>query len=524
MRYLIRVLVLSILGAIAVMSRASVSLPPVFSAGMVLQRERDAAIWGQASPREKIQVLFRGVVASTVANDAGHWNARIATGAAGGPFEIKVTATNTISVPDVWVGEVWIASGQSNMERKVGQDNSAEDLADARAQAPDPLIRMFTVERNAVSDGRGADVRGSWAGAAPENVETFSSVGYFFARKLRRELNIPIGIIHSSWGGTNAESWLSREALEPLPAFKRSTRNFEKRRLAYEEQLAAIRSRPVGEQSLSASVAPIAPNSLFNGMIAPLAPYAFEGVIWYQGEANIGNGSEYRDLLAALINDWRALWRREFPFLIVQIAPYRAVVTASAESNSALLRDSQRYVAHTLRNSGLVVTADLGHECDVHPTPKKPVGERLAALALRDSYARSIVASGPRPIRACYENGKVRIWFEDIGAGLVAPEWVKSSPKKDRQGYEGYAWRTKPIGEVEGRRKVLDFFLAGEDHVFHSAQATIDGTTVLVSSDIASSPKFVRYGWQEHPIGNLFNADGFPASPFQIEVLQGSWR
>jgi len=500
---------------------AAVSLHALFSDGMVLQRDRAVAIWGKAEPEEKVTVSFRGAEKSATADRAGRWQISIPSGGAGGPFHLDVkTAADTHSL-QAWVGEVWMASGQSNMERRVGQDNSADDLADASAQAPEPTIRMFTVQRAMEPERPANDIRGSWLPASAETVKEFSSVAYFFARKLSRELHVPIGIIHTSWGGTYAEAWLSREALEPTPTAARFRLNYQKRLSAYEEQLAAFERLDAGaKKNATPPSAPIAPSSLYNGMIAPLAPYTLRGAIWYQGEANIGNGYEYRDLLTALIMDWRKLWHDAFPFFIVQIAPYRAVVEHPTESNSALLRESQRFVAQNVENTGLVVTSDLGHECDVHPIPKRPVGERLAALALNRAYARPVVATGPNPKRAIREGNAVRISFDGVGGGLVAREWEKSQPKRDRQNYLGYAWRAKPVLVDERAVRLLDFSLAGDDRVFRRAEARIDGETLLIASAEVSDPKFVRYGCQEHPIGNLFNREGFPASPFEVAVVR----
>ena len=509
----------AILTVFAASAHGKAALANLFSDGMVLQRERTVAVWGQAAPGENVTVRFRGAEKTAAADRAGRWQVYIPTGDAGGPFPLEVKSEAAMQSLRAWVGEVWIASGQSNMERRVGQDNSADDLADALSQAPAPTLRMFTVQRAMEPEQPAKDVRGTWQEASPETVREFSSVGYFFARKLSRELNVPVGIIHTSWGGTYAETWLSREALDPTPTAERYRTNYQKRLKAYQEQSAAFELLDHdARRKATPPSAPVAPSSLFNGMIAPLAPYTFQGVIWYQGEANIGNGYEYRELLTALITDWRKLWQTTFPFLIVQIAPYRAVVDHPTESNSALLRESQRYVTQHVENTGLVVTSDLGHECDVHPIPKKPVGERLAALALKRTYGRSVVASGPNPQRVQIEGRSVRIDFEDIGSGLVSREWEKSQPKRDRQDYLGFAWRAKPVSATAPAPELLDFTLAGEDRVFHPAEAHIHGEAVVVSSPQVSAPRFVRYGWQEHPIGNLFNREGFPATPFEAAV------
>jgi len=442
---------------------ADVRLPSIIGDHMVLQRELPVKVWGWADPLEKVTVTLAEQRASTVADAAGRWQVVFSPVASGEPLEMTIEGKNTIKLSDILVGEVWVCSGQSNMQWSVQASNNAEEEI---AAAKFPQIRLFTVARN-VAAHPVDDCQGQWQPCSPETVPGFSAVGYFFGRMLHKELGVPVGLINSSWGGTIAEAWTGAEGLVKEPDFV-----------------------PILQRG--AVFKPNAPNQasvLFNGMIHPLIPLGIRGAIWYQGESNCGRAAQYQKLFPALIRNWRSEWGQgDFPFLFVQLAPFRYV--KADPRNCAELREAQRLTLQQVPNTGMAVTTDIGNVKDIHPRNKQEVGRRLALWALAKTYGKDVVYSGPLYREMKIEEGKVRIFFDHVGGGLVA----KGGP-------------------------LTHFEVAGEDGKFVPAEAIIDANTVVVWNKEVPKPVAVRFGWRDDAEPNLFNAEGLPASPFRTDDL-----
>lgn len=638
--------------------RAEVRLPAIIGDNMVLQQGMKVRIWGSANAGENVAVTFAGKTLNTVADGNGRWQILLGPLESGGPSELIVKGDNVLTIKNVLVGEVWICSGQSNMEWPLSNTTNAKEVA---AQANYPEIRLFRVEHR-TSASPLADVEGRWVVTTPEEAADFSAVGFYFGRELHQRLKVPIGLVHSSWGGTPAEAWTSREALISTPELKPildkyesslnalpQTKEAHARAMAqWEEQnlyvdagnkgealgyakptvaadgwstmelpklfeaagllidgavwfrrvlqlpetwagkdlvlnLAAIddfdvtyfngtkigstgKETPNSHMVLRKYVVPgslvraganviavrvfdhageggfgrgemsIGPNGvvdaqpislrgawdykvelalepkrpnwesrpqavgvsnqsnpgvLYNAMIAPLAPFAIRGAVWYQGESNASRAYQYRTLFPLMIRNWRSAWGREFPFYFVQLANWRARKTEPDESDWAELREAQFM---TLRepHTGMAVAIDIGDGDDLHPPNKLDVGQRLAAWALARTYRQHVAPSGPLFDRFTIEGNKVRISFKHA-TGL----------------------KTRDDGPVKG------FAIAGPDRRFVWADARIDGNTVVVSNPRIKKPVAVRYGWADNPEVNLYNNAELPASPFRTDDWPG---
>jgi len=626
---------------------ADVTLPKIFSDNMVLQRNKQIPVWGWANPNEKITIQFDHQTKKTKADKNGKWMVKLDNESAGGPYQLIVKGKNTIIINDVLVGEVWICSGQSNMEMPIegwGKiNNYKEEIADANY----PMIRHFKVP-NKVSSVPLNDVSGgAWQICSPATAGDFSAVAYFFGRELYNKLKVPIGLLNTSWGGTIVETWTSRKAFENSDEFKnmiagmpsldldslakvktaeakkriealqgsltstdadrwkdiktddskwpqmqipnlwesqqigdldgivwfRKTINISaedagkaatlflsmiddndityvngvkvgntdgynvKRKYAIPpgilkegDNVIAVRVEDTGGgggiygdsadmkitigndvinlpgkwkyrvEKISDASTSVGPNSyptlLFNAMVNPLIPYAMEGVIWYQGESNAGRAFQYSKAFPLMINDWRSRWGEgDFPFYFVQLASFNA---ANGNSNSgstwAELRESQTKTL-SLPNTGMAVTTDIGNPTDIHPKDKQDVGKRLAAIAFHNVYGENNVYSGPMYQSMKTDGNKIRISFTNIGSGLMV---------KDKYGY------------------LKGFEIAGADKKFHYAKAYIDGSDVVIYADEVAVPVAVRYGWADDAgDDNLFNKEGFPASPFRTDIWKG---
>ncbi len=456
-----RFLSVALVWALADFVRADVTPNALFGDHAVLQRDMEIPVWGKAAPGEKITVRFAEKISTTtVAGPAGRWSARLPAQPAGGPFKLTFEGKNRIELDDVWVGEVWLCGGQSNMERQLGLRAGQQPIDNWRqevAVADYPQIRHFAVERTP-ADKPKDDTGGQWDVCSPRTVAQFTAIGYFFGRDLHRQLHVPVGLIHASWGGAAAESWMSPEAFtaatgQPLPP--RVWRNGHNRA-----------------------------TSLYQGMIAPLQPYAIRGVIWYQGESNATRAEAYRSLFPALIADWRRQWGQgDFPFLFVQLPPHPSLPPE--------MRDAQFHAWEVAPNTAMVVTTDIGDANDIHPTHKAPVGARLALAARALAYGENIEYSGPRFTSFSAEGARAVLHFDHLGGGLVAKD-----------------------GPLRG------FTISGDGKTFVPAAAEIVGDTVVVTAGGIANPVAVRYGWANVPDGNLFNATGLPASPFRAEVRE----
>lgn len=622
---------------ISVLANANIRMPLIFSDGMVLQRDKQIPIWGFADANESVEIHFNKQVKKTTADKNGKWTVNLSAEKAGGPFELTIIGKNKITIKNVLVGEVWICSGQSNMEFQVFKTmNGEKEIADANY----PMIRHFGVAQDLSGTPKDDLKQGKWEEANKKNVGNFTAVGYYFARKLYAELKIPIGIINTSWGGTNVETWTSREAFEKSPDFKAmiadvptlnvdSISKFYARKM--KERVEKIQGNPVssdnedsfkelsfndnswgelntpslwenqplgdldgvvwmrktitltaedlknkavlslakiddedityingieigrntqydlkrvysvpgnvlkegknviavrivdnsggggiyGEaQDLKLTIGSksipldgkwkfrvivvktaLSPNSypslLYNAMVNPLVPYGIQGVLWYQGEANVWRAAEYKKSFPLMINDWRTKFKQgNFPFYFVQLSTFDEFGGNSQKgSRWAELREAQ---SETLKvpNTGMAVTTDIGNAKDIHPTNKQDIGLRLAAIAMNNIYGKKQVHSGPTYKSQEIKGNQIVLTFDNIGSGLSTPNNV----------------------ELKG------FEIAGADKVFHSAKAIIKDNKVIVSNDQVQSPLAVHYGWADDDTAiNLFNKEKFPASPFRTD-------
>lgn len=466
---------------LAMASFADVRLPGIFSTNMVLQRNQSIPIWGWASPNEKITISLNQQTVKTKADKTGKWKVALKQEAAGGPYTLTVKGTNEIKVENVLVGEVWLCSGQSNMEMHVEHSSDKRYVPDMRA-ANNPMIRHIKIQ-NTVSDTPRADIAGGeWKlGNDSNTVREFTSVGYFFALKLYEELKVPIGLINSTWGGTVVETWTSREALDAADDFKGSVKT----------TFAAVKSASQNGEVWPNNY----PSLLFNGMINPIIPYAIKGALWYQGESNASRAHQYQKAFPLMISDWRARWKQgDFPFYFVQLASWEATHGNSTNGSTwAELREAQTATL-SLPNTGMAVTLDIGDTKDIHPANKKDVGLRLAAIALNNLYDKQREYSGPMFKSMNIDGNKAMITFSH-GDGL----WIK-----DNYGY------------------LKGFEVAGADQKFHYAKADIKDGRVIVYSDSVPAPVAVRYGWADDmPEANLYNSAGLPAVPFRTDKWKG---
>lgn len=622
---------------ISVLANANVRMPLVFSDGMVLQRNKEIPVWGFADANENVEVHFNKQIKKTQADKNGKWTLNLSPEKAGGPFELIIIGKNKISIKNVLVGEVWICSGQSNMEFQVVKTMNAQKEI---SSADYPMIRHFGVAQDLSGKPKDDLKQGKWEVANKENVGNFTAVGYYFARKLYSELKIPIGIINTSWGGTNVETWTSREAFEKSDEFKtmiadvpvmnvdsisklyatRMKERVEKiqgtpvstenensfKELSFDdhswgdlitpslwenqplgdldgivwmrktitlsaediknkatlslakiddEDITYVNGIEVGRNTqwdfkrvysvpanvlkegknviavrivdnsggggiygesedlkltIGSKIIPLdgkwkfkvivvktalSPNSypslLYNAMVNPLVPYAIEGVLWYQGEANVWRANQYKKAFPLMINDWRTKFKQgNFPFYFVQLSTFDEFGGNSQKgSRWAELREAQ---SETLKlpNTGMAVTTDIGNAKDIHPTNKQDIGLRLAAVALNNVYGKKQVYSGPTYKSQEIKGNQIVLTFDNIGSGL-------STPNND---------------ELKG------FEIAGADKVFYSAKAIIKDNKIIVSSDKVQNPVAVHYGWADDDTAiNLFNKEKFPASPFRTD-------
>jgi len=439
--------------------RAEVKLNPLFSDNCVLQQGMKVPVWGTAADDEEVTVSINGQNTKTRAKD-GRWSVTLDYLKAGGPYEMTVSGKNKIELKNVLVGEVWVCGGQSNMQWSVAQGETPKEIAAASAN---PKVRLFTVKRQGAPKPASevpVDTKaqlGTWLECNPETVINFTAVGYHFGRNLNKALDVPVGLINSNVGGTAAERWTNQEVLNKLPGFENAKGG-----------------------------------DLYNAMIVPLVPYGIKGAIWYQGESNTGAAYKYQTLFSGMIKNWRDDWKQgDFPFLFVQLAPFGNKGNKADTEGMfyAELREAQLKTAQKVKNAGMAVITDIGHETDIHPKPKEPVGERLALAAQGIAYGKKIEYSGPVYDKSEIKDGKVILSFTHVGKGLDA----KGGP-------------------------LVGFTICGEDRKFVKAEAVIQDDRVIVSSKDVAKPMAVRYGWANYMAGlNLYNKDGLPASPFRTD-------
>lgn len=485
-------------------ARADVKPHPLFSDNMVLQQGTDIVIWGKADAGEKVNVSLErksansgfAVGTSATADDKGNWSVKFGKQEAGTGYSIAIEGKNKIALKNVAVGEVWVCSGQSNMQWEFWRNNLGDQSKTVPAAAKNPNIRLMTLQRNTATtpqdefpvvtvnrEGtKGPDAPkvhyGKWLECEQASVQEFSVVAYYFGRDLEKALKVPVGLIVNSWGGMPCEAYTSLEALDAEPSLK----------------YLADRARTAAKQfeTDKKNAAPNTPTVLYNALIHPIIKFPVKGAIWYQGESNAGRAYEYRTLYPTMIKDWRARWKSDLPFIGVQLAPFGNGKNNSSGVTYAELRDAQLHATKVLPKVGIAVITDSGHETDIHPAQKEPAGARLALNARALAYGEKIVYLGPVYKDAKFASGAATLTFDHVGGGLVAKD-----------------------GDLVG------FTIAGKDGKFVPAKATIKGDTVVVSSEMVPEPTAVRYGWVNfaNPTLNFFNKEGLPATPFRTDDL-----
>jgi sialate O-acetylesterase len=508
---------------------AHIKLPAIFSDHLILQQKTKAQFWGWADPGEKItlQAGWPAKAVTTQTDPSGKWTLQVQTPSAGGPFVLTIKGSNSDSVQlhDVLIGEVWLCSGQSNMVFSLkGAKNAKEEIA----AADFPAIRYFSVTRQYASHDFDDSPGATWEKTTPKTAPGFSAVAYFFAKKIHRQMNVPVGIVYSAWGGTPAEAWTPAPAMEKdtilaryFTRWKYIQDNVGKDSAAWHEALAKWHQAHPGVDSADTkktddqfapsgdSKKPAEPQThyyfvrpwrepgvLFNGMIQPVIPYSIKGVLWYQGESNVNYSDEYYRLMDAMIQSWRAHWGTSarpanFPFYVVQISAFGY----ASLDNAARVREAEYEIMKKIPNTGTAVTADLGNMKDIHYTRKQEVGDRLARIALARDYGdKKLVYKGPEAKKAFAENGKVTIAFEPSAAALAAGDGMI-------KGFElGYPAPS------------------GDSILYTSAAAKIEGDKIIVWNEKISNPVEVRYAWLLVGEANLFNKEGIPAFPFSIKI------
>jgi len=440
---------------------ANVSLPNIFGDNMVLQRNSEVKIWGWGNPKEEIKLVssWNNQEYKVTANNQAQWELKIKTPEAGGPFTISIKGYNEVVLKNILIGEVWVCSGQSNMEMSAswGIDNGEEEAKNAT----NPNIRFFTVPKLTAITPQN-NLLGNWTESTPETMKNFSAVGYFFAKRLREDLkNVPIGLISSNWGGTPAEIWMPEEVVQ-------------------NDAVLLENAKKLNEQEYG----PRQPGRAYNAMIYPFVGFKIAGTLWYQGESNVGS-EVYDKTLSALITSWRKVWQEDFPFYFVQIAPYK---TGSNNFSNVTVRNSQRKVLKQVNTTGMVVISDVSDTIDIHPKDKKSVGIRLANLALANTYKKNIgLVNGPLFKDVKIEKNKAIVSFNDA---------------------DGLYFKNKTSNQFE---------VAGVDGIYYSAEASIKNNQVILTSKKVTSPAKVRFAWGNTIQSDLFNKVNLPASCFITE-------
>jgi sialate O-acetylesterase len=495
-------IILIALACLSMQAFAEVRLPKVFSDHMMLQRDQGNPIWGTDQPGRSIEVSIAGETVSTVTDDEGNWRTKLPALPEGGPHTIKVAGSSVVTVEDVLVGEVWFCSGQSNMQWPVEKSYGADvEIAAANHSS----IRLLTVKQlgtNVLQD----DIEGNWQVCSPQTVPAFSAVGYYYGQLLHQTLGVPVGLIDNSWGGSTAEAWISRSALEAsgeydemLELWDEQVANFdlaefEDYKKRYKTWADGGYKGPAMEwyRTVHPVDGQITPANIYNGMVHPLKGYGIRGVIWYQGESNRARAEQYRRLFPFLVEQWRKEWNQgDFPFYWVQLADFGNEVDVPVDDEWAELREAQTMALDALTNAGQAVIIDLGEGRDIHPRDKKTVANRLARWPLANDYGFDMACQSPRYKEMEVIGSKVCITLDH-----VSTEGLWSFDSHD----------------------VIGFSIAGADKNFVWAKAKIiDRSTVEIWSDEVETPAAVRYGWAQNPMLNLFDRNGLPVTPFRTD-------
>ena len=464
---------LATLAVLGMSARADVKLPSIFSSHMVLQQKQADKVWGWAAPGEEVSVRLDGlptpnfrVEKTTKAGNDGKWTVALDPMSAGGPYTMTIKGENTIILNDVLIGEVWICSGQSNMEWGLGGSNDG-DLEIQGANFPN--IRLITVPKLGTQTPKD-DFKGQWSRCTPATAGGFSAVAYFFGRQLHQTLGVPVGLIHDSWGGSSCETWINKDVM--------------KKDGKYDELLDKWKGHETEGDNQQ-------PGNLYNGQIKPIIGYGIKGAIWYQGETNASRAYQYRDLFPLMIKNWRDEWGiGDFPFYWVQLADFRDESAEPQESDWAELREAQTMTMSKLPNTGQAVIIDIGESIDIHPRNKVDVGKRLARWALAKDYGVKIACQSPTFKSMEVKDGKVLVKFDNVNGGLR---------KFDSPDIKGFA-------------------IAGPDKKFQWAKGKlVGGDTVELAIGDVKEPVAVRYAWANNPVCNLFDHQGLPATPFRTD-------
>ena len=464
-----KLFLLTALFAAATTISAKVVLPKIFASGMVMQQQTDANLWGEAKADAtvKIATSWNKKTVSVKAGNDGKWTAKIQTPVAGGPYSITFNDGEKTVIDNILVGELWICSGQSNMEMpmKGFKNQPVENAVEDILHSGDSKMRLFTVKRTSLFQPA-TDVVGEWKEASPEAVRNFSATAYYFGRELRRMLNVPVGLIVTSWGGSSCEAWMNRDWLKAFPQIE----------LPASQETIKSKNR-------TATV-------LYNGMLHPLVGISMRGVIWYQGEENVSRSGYYADLFSRMIKGWREEWKEgDFPFYYCQIAPYDYNIIGWGQYNSAFLREQQAKAEKMNKNVGMACLMDAGLEYGIHPRKKQLAGMRLALLALDKTYGiKGITSETARYKDVEFKGDTAVITFERAGMWVYGKDGLKSDL----------------------------FEVAGEDRVFHPAKAWIERSKLYVKCDEVKKPVAVRYAFKDWADGDLF-CDGLPVSSFRTD-------
>jgi sialate O-acetylesterase len=454
-----------LLASIGFTAQATITLPALFNSNMVLQQQADAAIWGSAGKNAPVVITTSWDKKKyTVKADAdGKWKTYVHTPKAGGPYDITITDGTPLKLTNVLIGEVWLCSGQSNMEMPVKGFRNQPILGsnDLLMEADDPELRLFRVER-AVANTPQTDCKAKWETCSPQSVKEFSAVGYMYAKILRARLKVPVGIMEATWGGTPIEGWMNTNSLKRVPY-------------------------GIKDAAPGANITRLEPTGLFNGMIAPLAGFALKGVLWYQGETNRDRPELYAGLMQSMVSEWRSLWNiGEWPFYYVQIAPY---LYPNGRPLVPYLREAQDKAQALIPNSGMVVVMDAGDEKTIHPANKTVVGNRLAYWALAKTYGREgLNYQSPTYKAMTIVTDTVKVSFNNAANGLTA-----------------YG------------KDITSFELAGNDKVFYPALARLTNEGVFLYSTQVKGPVSVRYAFKDWPQAELFSVEGLPVAPFRTD-------
>lgn len=475
---------------------AKIELPNVFGDHMVVQRGQENPIWGKADANAEVTILVGDRKVSATADANGNWKTKLPELATGGPYEIKISSgSDKVELKDVLSGEVWVCSGQSNMQWNIW---SSEDVELERLAANYPKIRMINFPQVGTQEPVWSHNDRHWMVCNADNVGNFSAVGYFFGRQLYQTLDVPIGLVNNAWGGSAAEAWIDQKTLNEDSRFTGLTDRWKKTVSDYE----ALKAKPdlnddekkQLKQLQDLMTGNARPGNIYNGVLSSHLGYGIRGAIWYQGETNAGRAYQYRELFPLMITHWRERWGQDFPFYWVQLADYMKENSDPVDSAWAELREAQTMTTDKLQHVGQAVIIDIGEGKDIHPRNKVDVGRRLARLALKNEYGLKIGANSPRYESMKVDGNAIVLTFKDLGEG----------------------WRPFDIKEP------ISFTIAGEDKKFHNAKAEIQSdNTIRVSAEGVTAPVAVRYAWADNPKVNLYNKSDLPLTPFRTDDWQG---